>query len=286
MKIFACLLAAAAAVAAAEGDSPRATLHVGLEECITAANIVRAARLNTRLCPFERDTELEEKAKKLLEDEFEKFEGSYSCDKLNQPDLESVRLCSLANGSSSSSSSSGELLVLLCVHARQQAENDVVGSVFKGDKVECFEGMVEVVSTLLTDSPDADGGPSVVADDKVGGMCMHHRLSDQLGGLQEVFQSGRRKIPQAGSRASCLRRTVVRAFIHHHQVSANACMITKEVYEALLARRAAGVDAASLTAADIGEPLDSSSRGPWGFATLQCLLLGLLAAGGALVFEL
>ncbi|KAL8425113.1 hypothetical protein Efla_007905 [Eimeria flavescens] len=57
---------------------------------------------------------------------------------------------------------------------------------------------------------------------------------------------------------------------------------TKEVYEALLARRDAGVDVASLTAADIGKALNSSRGGPWGFAALQCLLLGLLTAVGAL----
>ncbi|KAL8428382.1 hypothetical protein Efla_007883 [Eimeria flavescens] len=57
---------------------------------------------------------------------------------------------------------------------------------------------------------------------------------------------------------------------------------TKEVYEALLARRDAGVDVASLTAADIGKSLNSSRGGPWGFAALQCLLLGLLTAVGAL----
>ncbi|KAL8439129.1 hypothetical protein Efla_000644 [Eimeria flavescens] len=246
MKLFACLFAAAAAAVPGEAESgggPNATLHVGLEECITAANIVRAARLNTRLGLIERSTELEEQAKKLLEDEFEKFDGNYSCDKLNQPDLES-------------------------------AGNDVVGSVFKGDKVECFEGMVEVVNKLLTDSPEYPPA-----------------YNETLKPWDDLeTQMAARVLWQTTKSAGC-------AYTTGCPINWAVCKMsdkpkegeypfTKEVYEALLARRAVGVDVASLTAADIGKPLSSSSRGPWGFAALQCVLLGLLTAGGALVLAL
>ncbi|KAL8439124.1 hypothetical protein Efla_000639 [Eimeria flavescens] len=160
MKLFACLLAAAAAAAdAAEGNSPRATLHVGLEECITAANIVRAARLNTRLGLIERSTELENDANKELNTALS-FRNS--CEELQRPYEEGIRMevplsssslhalvhdvyacigtpfvsssCFLASGSSSSSS--GELFV-------SAAYGGFLFYVFEGKDANCLEGMVE-----------------------------------------------------------------------------------------------------------------------------------------------
>ncbi|KAL8439133.1 hypothetical protein Efla_000648 [Eimeria flavescens] len=251
MKLFACLFAAAAAAAAGaaaaangNGDSPNATLHVGLEECITAANIVRAARLNTRLGLLERSPEMEKKANQTLDNQ---FNGNYSCKKMQKDDHESVTLT---------------------------AYQDFFGYVFEGKDAKCLERMVKVVNKLLTDSPEYP--PAY--NEKV-------KPWDT-----EETQVAARVLWQTTKSAGC-------AYATGCPVSWLICTLspkpeegeyafTKEVYEALLARRAAGVDVASLTAADIGQPLSSSSGVPWGFAALQCVLLGLLTAGGALVLAL
>ncbi|KAL8425871.1 hypothetical protein Efla_007877 [Eimeria flavescens] len=126
MKLLACLLAATAAgaavaaAAAAAAESDNVTVQEGSEECITAANIVRAARLNTRLGLIERSTELENVTKKTMEEDFEE---DFSCKTIELPGLEIV------------------------------ADEDVVGFVFKGDNVECLQAMAEAVNKLLTASP-------------------------------------------------------------------------------------------------------------------------------------
>ncbi|KAL8439132.1 hypothetical protein Efla_000647 [Eimeria flavescens] len=250
MKLFACLFAAAAGAGAAaaangNGDSPKATLHVGFEECITAANIVRAARLNTRLGLLERSTEMEKKANQTLNNE---LKGDYSCE--NMRELDDDEGVSMA------------------------ARDDFLAYVFGGSDSKCLEGMVKVVNKLLTDSPEYP--PAY--NEKV-------KPWDT-----EETQVAARVLWQTTKSAGC-------AYTTGCPVTGVLCTLspepeegeypfTKEVYEALLARRAAGVDVASLTAADIGKPLNSSSGVPWGFAALQRLLLGLLTAGWALVLAL
>ncbi|KAL8439130.1 hypothetical protein Efla_000645 [Eimeria flavescens] len=255
MKLVGCLFAAAAAAAAAaavpgeaeSGGGPNATLHVGLEECITAANIVRAARLNTRLGLIEQSAELEEDANKTLNSTFFS-DGDYSCEKLKEAGHGSVRM--------------------------EDPTTDTVVSVFEGKDAKCLEGMVEAVNKLLTDSPEYPPA-----------------YNEQVKPWNDPeTQMAARVLWQTTKSAGC-------AYTEGCPINRAVCKMsakpeegkypfTKEVYEALLARRAAGVDVASLTAADIGKPLNSSSGGPWGFAALQCLLLGLLTAGGALVLAL
>ncbi|KAL8439780.1 hypothetical protein Efla_007890 [Eimeria flavescens] len=253
MKLFACLFAAAAAGAgaaaavpgeAASGGGPNATLHVGLEECITAANIVRAARLNTRLGLIERSTELENDANKELNTALS-FRNS--CEELQRPYEEGIRM---------------------------EATSGFIFHVFEGKGGNCLERMVEGVNKLLADSPEYPPAYKQTVKPWNG---------REMGTAAHVLW-------QTTKSAGC-------AYTTGCPVNWMMCKLspepeegeypfTKEVYEALLARRAAGVDVASLTAADIGQPLKSSSGGRWGFAALQCLLLGLLTAGGALVFAL
>ncbi|KAL8439214.1 hypothetical protein Efla_007440 [Eimeria flavescens] len=242
MKLLACLLAATAAgaavaAAAAEAGSANATVQEGSEECITAANIVRAARLNTRLGLIERSTELQNKTKKVME---EQFEDGFSCKTMENPELEI------------------------------KPYEDMVGFLFKGDNVECLQGMAEAVNKLLTASP---GYPPAYDEEKAPWNT-------------PAAQMAARVLWQTTKSAGC-------AYTKGCPTNCVACKMseipekgkypfTKEVYEALLARRDAGVDVASLTAADIGKALNSSRGGPWGFAALQCLLLGLLTVVGAL----
>ncbi|KAL8439135.1 hypothetical protein Efla_000650 [Eimeria flavescens] len=248
MKLFACLFAAAAAAATAaaaeNGDSPNATLHVGLEECITAANIVRAARLNTPLGLLERSPEMEKEANKTLDTQ---FSGNYSCAKMLEPDDEGVPMA---------------------------AYDAFLGYGFVGKDAKCLERMVKVVNKLLTDSPEYP--PAYNEEVKPWD------TEESQAAARVLWQTA--KLAGCAYTEGCPVTGVICAFSPKPQEGEYA--FTKEVYEALLARRAAGVDVASLTAADIGKPLNSSSGVPWGFAALQCLLLGLLTAGGALVLAL
>ncbi|KAL8439125.1 hypothetical protein Efla_000640 [Eimeria flavescens] len=253
MKLFACLFAAAAAGAgaaaavsgeAASGGGPNATIHVGSEECITAANIVRAARLNTRLGLIERSTELENDANKELN-----FTLSLdnSCERLQRPYEDGFRM---------------------------EGRYGSIFHVFEGKDVNCLERMVEGVNRLLAGSPEYPPAYNKTVtpwDDPEMQIALH-------------------VLWQTTKSAGCAYTTGCPVNWMMCKLSPEAeegeYPFTKEVYEALLARRAAGVDVASLTAADIGQPLKSSSGGRWGFAALQCLLLGLLTAGGALVLAL
>ncbi|KAL8432607.1 hypothetical protein Efla_002839 [Eimeria flavescens] len=283
MKLLAYLLTAAgaavAAAATAEAGSATATLHVGLEECIAAANIVRAARLNTRLGLIERSAELEGKTKDLMERE---FAGDFNCEHLNGADVESVRqephtllspfvpAAALLQTAAAAAAAVEELFLVFCVHAGQEGAEDMVGFVFKGDNVECLQGMAEAVNKLLTASPEYPPAYN----------------ETQTPWNTPETQMAARVLWQSTKLAGC-------AYTKGCPINCMICRMsdkpetgkypfTKEVYEALLARRDAGVNVASLTAADIGKPLNSSSGGPWGFAALQCLLLGLLTAVGAL----
>ncbi|KAL8439131.1 hypothetical protein Efla_000646 [Eimeria flavescens] len=306
MKLFACLFAGAAAAAAAaangngNGDSPNATLHEGSEECITAANIVRAARLNTPLGLVERSPALEKEANQTLAS---KFNDDYSCKKMEEdykerdllkvpfPPLHAymhdvyacigtpfvsaaAALQTAAAAAAAAVAAAESRLFLLCMHAGHQAQGDLLGYVFEGNDAKCLEGMVKVVNKLLTDSPEYPPAYNETVPPW----------------NTEETQIAARVLWQTTKSAGC-------AYTTGCQVNWMVCKMsdqpkegeypfTKEVYEALLARRAAGVDVASLTAADIGKPLNSSSGGPWGFVALQCLLLGLLTAGGALVLAL
>ncbi|KAL8424385.1 hypothetical protein Efla_006795 [Eimeria flavescens] len=241
MKLLACLIAAAgaavAAAAAEEAESANVTIQEGSEECITAANIVRAARLNTRLGLIERSTELENDTKKMMEEE---VKDDFSCEFMEKPEQ------------------------------KLAAEKDMVAFVFKGDKVECLQGMAEAVNKLLAASPVY---PPAYDEGKAPWNTPETQVAARV--LWQTTKSAGCAYTK-GCPTNCVDCKM------SEEPQTGKYPFTKEVYEALLARRDAGVDVASLTAADIGKSLNSSRGGPWGFAALQCLLLGLLTAVGAL----
>ncbi|KAL8438724.1 hypothetical protein Efla_003395 [Eimeria flavescens] len=237
MKLLACLIAAAgaavAAAAAEEAESANVTIQEGSEECITAANIVRAARLNTRLGLIERSTELENGTKTMMEEE---VKDDPSCDFMEKPEQ------------------------------KLSAVKDMVGFVFKGDNVECLQGMAEAVNKLLAASP---GYPPAYDEKKAPWNTTETQVAARV--LWQTTKSA-----GCAYTKGCPNNCVVCKMSEEPQTGKYP--FTKEVYEALLARRDAGVDVASLTAADIGKALNSSRGGPWGFSALHCLLLGLLTA--------
>ncbi|KAL8428651.1 hypothetical protein Efla_007493 [Eimeria flavescens] len=147
---------------------------------------------------------------------------------------------------------------------------DMVSFLFKGDNVECLQGMAEAVNKLLTASP---GYPPAYDESKAPWNTPETQVAARV--LWQTTKSA-----GCAYTKGCPNNCVVCKM--SEEPKTGKYPFTKEVYEALLARRDAGVDVASLTAADIGKSLNSSRGGPWGFAALQCLLLGLLTAVGAL----
>ncbi|KAL8438990.1 hypothetical protein Efla_007495 [Eimeria flavescens] len=146
------------------------------------------------------------------------------------------------------------------------AEEDMVAFVFKGDNVECLQGMAEAVNKLLAASP---GYPPAYDEGKAPWNTPETQVAARV--LWQTTKSAGCAYTK-GCPTNCVNCKM------SEKPQTGKYPFTKEVYEALLARRDAGVDVASLTAADIGKSLNSSSEGPWGFAALQCLLLGLLTA--------
>ncbi|KAL8428722.1 hypothetical protein Efla_007197 [Eimeria flavescens] len=247
MKLLACLYAATAAgaavAAAAEAEPANATVQEGSEECITAANIVRAARLNTRLGLIERSTELENETKKRMEEE---FEGNFSCDTLNpEAEIESFS-------------------------QEEDGQKEMVGFLYKGDNIECLQWMAKVVNKLLAASP---GYPPAYDESKAPWNIPEAQMAARV--LWQTTKSAGCAYTK-GCPTNCV------ACKMSEKPETGKYPFTKEVYEALLARRDAGVDVASLTAADIGKALNSSRGGPWGFSSVHCLLLGLITTVGVL----
>ncbi|KAL8439128.1 hypothetical protein Efla_000643 [Eimeria flavescens] len=144
-----------------------------------AANIVRAARLNTRLGLIERSTELENDANQRLLDG-SLSDGNSSCEKLQKPYEDGVRMEVPLSSSSlhalvhdvyacigtpfvpaaaslqaavAAAAAAESYLFLLCVHAGHQAYGGFLFYVFEGKDANCLERMVEGVNKLLTHSP-------------------------------------------------------------------------------------------------------------------------------------
>ncbi|KAL8274992.1 hypothetical protein Esti_001048 [Eimeria stiedai] len=238
MKFFAAALVASAA--SASGPLvPTATIDLGMEECIVAANIMRAARLDHRLRLLERSPSLEKSAQKVLQG---LFSNGLQCNSLEESKVVSV-------------------------------PENIVATMLHDDQAECLDVMASVVDALLAASPTY---PPAYNTAEAPWNTLETQVAARI--LWETTA-----LAGCAYTTGCPVNCVVCQLSDQPQKGHHA--FSKEIFQALQARKAAGIDLTSLTKEDIGSDLNGSSEGPWGFGA-QTLVLALFAVSSAFAFAL